>query len=610
MATPEELNEKELLAQAFSQFGSSDAQPGTPDPSIEAQPKTAKERKADAEAFAAEESLPEAIPLPTADTPVAPVQPIPGSRELLIQQQQAAKANLLKQQELAEKQSKSITNRPRTKFLKEDQSFAEAFSEPSEAQRAFAFNAGLALLSSSGTNNLSQRIGQALGSGMQGMQSARQAELDGIQKANESEMKLLQMKQQGIGLDMGFTKDIAAMDSAAAKAQADAVEKKAALEVAAQKTAFSQMSEAGKAQQQIKNAIDNKDYSLAAQIQKDYEKSTGVTGNKVTQAYDSIKGIRAENAQLTKLGTPEALAQIELNNSQIADQRRLAAGSGGQVIEIRDRETGEVTFSMGSGGAKTALNQRKLEVGLMDKQWMSDLIGSVDAEQDIVDTIGEVIFSPNYKDVSGNIEGTVLETPLLGPLYNQIIQTAPTRLLYRKANELSTRLALPQTRFFKPLSNTEWPIVRDAFKIPLSLDQDQVQDLFVTTRIPLILATTASAYNRRNPEMGTTAGTAASLEFASETMVSYIQKGLPLQAQDMETFGEEGYLNNNADYALKTWFPSADPALKNQGYILGQNNKLYTKDVVNAYVEAYKERSGVRDYNAEQFMKDNGMEMY
>ena len=566
-------------------------------------------------AFEASQGAPATSPAPVAS--VVPQQPALGSREALIAQQERVRQNAISQQEALQKSTAAITKRPRQRFLNEGQGFMDAFKNPGAGQRQFAINAGLSLLSSGGTQDLSQRIGHALGAGVQGMQAARQGELDVASQAAKAQQAALGLQATNLNTELGFTKDLMALDrqersdqAAIAKSQADAAEKKTALEVAAQKTAFSQMSDAGKAQQQIQNAIENKDYSLAAQIQKDYEKSTGVTGNKVTQAYDSIKGIRAENAQLTKLGTPEALAQIELNNSQIADQRRLAAGSGGQVIEMRDRETGEVTFSMGSGGAKAAINQRKLEVGLMDKQWMSDLIGSVDAEQDIVDTIGEVIFSPNYKDVSGNIEGTVLETPLLGPLYNQILQTAPTRLLYRKANELSTRLALPQTRFFKPLSNTEWPIVRDAFKIPLSLDQDQVQDLFVTTRIPLILATTASAYNRRNPEMGSTAGTAASLEFASETMVSYIQKGLPLQAQDMETFGKEGYLNNNADYALKTWFPSADPALKNQGYILGQNNKLYTKDVVNAYVEAYKERSGARDYNAEQFMKDNGMEMY
>jgi len=548
--------------------------------------------------------------------PVVPQQPALGSREALIAQQAQLRQNALAQQEALQASTEAITKRPRQRFLNEGQGFMDAFKNPGAGQRQFAINAGLSLLSSGGTQDLSQRIGHALGTGVQGMQAARQGEIDVASQAAKAQQAALGLEATNLNTELGFTKDLMALDrqeksdqAAIAKAQADTAEKKTALEVAAQKTTFSQMSDAGKAQQQIQNAIENKDYSLAAQIQTDYEKSTGVTGNKVTQAYDSIKGIRAENAQLTKLGTPEALAQIELNNSQIADQRRLAAGSGGQVIEMRDPDSGVVTFSMGSGGAKAAINQRKLEVGLMDKQWMSDLIGSVDAEQDIVDTIGEVIFSPNYKDVSGKFEGSILESDTLGPIYN-LAQQAPTRLLYRKVNELSTRLALPQTRFFKPLSNTEWPIVRGAFKIPLGLDQDQVQDLFVTTRIPLILATTASAYNRRNPEMGSTAGTAASLEFASETMVSYIQKGLPLQAQDMETFGKEGYLNNNADYALKTWFPSADPALKNQGYILGQNNKLYTKDVVNAYVEAYKERSGARDYNAEQFMKDNGMEMY
>lgn len=568
-------------------------------------------------AFEASQAAPVAsIAPPASVAPVVPQQPALGSREALIAQQAQLRQNALAQQEALQASTEAITKRPRQRFLNEGQGFMDAFKNPGAGQRQFAINAGLSLLSSGGTQDLSQRIGHALGAGAQGMQAARQGELDVASQAAKAQQAALGLQATNLNTELGFTKDLMALDrqeksdqAAIAKAQADTAEKKTALEVAAQKTAFSQMSDAGKAQQQIQNAIKNKDYSLAAQIQADYEKSTGVTGNKVTQAYDSIKGIRAENAQLTKLGTPEALAQIELNNSQIADQRRLAAGSGGQVIEMRDPDSGVVTFSMGSGSAKAALNQRKLEVGTMDKQWMSELIGSVDAEQDIVDTIGEVIFSPNYKDVSGKFEGSILESDTLGPLYN-LAQQAPTRLLYRKANELSTRLALPQTRFFKPLSNTEWPIVRDAFKIPLALDQDQVQDLFVTTRIPLILATTASAYNRRNPEMGTTAGTAASLEFASDTMVSYIQKGLPLQAQDMETFGKEGYLNNNADYALKTWFPSADPALKNQGYILGQNNKLYTKDVVNAYVEAYKERSGARDYNAEQFMKDNGMEMY
>ena len=198
MATPEELERKELLAQAFSQFGSPDAQAGTPDPSIEAQPKTAKERKADAEAFAAEESLPEAIPLPTAEAPVAPTQPIPlpsanvqepqaDPRQIATLQDLQGNVNRIdelsrQKQEALRARTIADKRRPRTRFVEEGKSFMDAFSNPSEAQRAFAFNAGLALLSSSGTNNLSQRIGQALGSGMQGMQTARQAELDTTKK--------------------------------------------------------------------------------------------------------------------------------------------------------------------------------------------------------------------------------------------------------------------------------------------------------------------------------------------------------------------------------------------------------------------------------------------
>ncbi len=207
MATQEQLEREKLLQQAFSQFGGD-----TP-----AEPAAAPQRDVRAERLA-EEAAATPIPLPRTQPVAAPTQPIPGSREILLAQQERARQNLLAQQALSEKQSRSITDRPRTKFLKKGQSFMDAFTDPSEAQRAFAFNAGIALLSSNGTNDLSQRIGQALGSGMQGMQATRQAELDAVQKANESEMKLLQMQQQGIGQEMGFTKELSAMDAASAQA--------------------------------------------------------------------------------------------------------------------------------------------------------------------------------------------------------------------------------------------------------------------------------------------------------------------------------------------------------------------------------------------------------
>ena len=170
MATPEELLErKELLAQAFSQAGSPDAE------SAQAAPvaRTAEERDVRAEELAAEQSLPAPIPLPTAEAPVAPTQPIP-LPSANVQEPQAdprqiatlqdLQGNVNRIDELSRQKQEALSartiadkRRPRTKFLKEGQSFMDAFT---------------------GTNNLSQRIGQALGSGMQGMQAARQAELD------------------------------------------------------------------------------------------------------------------------------------------------------------------------------------------------------------------------------------------------------------------------------------------------------------------------------------------------------------------------------------------------------------------------------------------------
>ena len=203
MATPEELNERELLAQAFSQFGS---------PSAQSAP-AAPQRDVREERLAAEQSLPAPIPLPAAEAPVAPPSAIPMGVQAppvdlgmqALEARQAELRDIRNRQAAAQVESgKTITNRPRTKFLKEGQSFAQAFSDPGEGQRAFAFNAGLALLSSSGTNNLSQRIGQALGSGMQGMQEARQGEIDSAVKAAQAKQASLASEASVIKEEMSF----------------------------------------------------------------------------------------------------------------------------------------------------------------------------------------------------------------------------------------------------------------------------------------------------------------------------------------------------------------------------------------------------------------------
>ena len=592
MATPEELNERELLAQAFSQFGSPDTQSAP----------AAPQRDVRAERLAAEQSLPAPIPLRTADAPVAPTQPIPGSRELLIQQQQAAKANLLKQQELAERQSKSITNRPRTKFLKEDQSFAEAFSEPSEAQRAFAFNAGLALLSSSGTNNLSQRIGQALGSGMQGMQSARQAELDGIQKANESEMKLLQMKQQGIGQDMGFTKEIAAIDSAAQQAQtandrykaeqtdkqkqvnykksrddvldnryitdtsynrgrditadrlaADELTREIAKYADEQDPAsFGNLSDIGQLTVQINDP--NVDPSTKVVLEKElYDlQNKPPEINKIITDRNQARNFRVQASDLPD-DDPNKAFLLESADLLEANANRLAYGSAGMTTTINPT-TGEMTITQG-GPANEGGQVGKSD--FYDSQTIANLT-TVNA-QAAVDAIRDV----DYGASSGRF-APIAEMFSIG-------LSDAERAAQTSANKINSQLMLLMTPYLKPMSDVDLKEAKVGMKIPNNLEPEYQMQWLVTQFPKLAMA------NLEVAAINTGDAPKRKMDFGSGMAISLIKPSYNYKEGRTEfmvntpTPDQRGrVVNNSVKDVLENFFPRASEAetFKGQGYTL------------------------------------------
>jgi hypothetical protein len=601
MATPEELEKKELLAQALSQFGGSGAQSAP----------AAPQRDVRAERLAAEQSLPAPIPFSTAEAPVAPVQPIPGSRELLIQQQQAAKANLLKQQELAERQSKSITNRPRTKFLKEGQSFAEAFSEPSEAQRAFAFNAGLALLSSSGTNNLSQRIGQALGSGMQGMQSVRQAELDGIQKANESEMKLLQMKQQGISQDMGFTKEIAAMDSAAREAQtandrykAELVAKKAqvdynrtrddildnryttdtsynrgrditadrlasealtreleAYEISQDPTSFANLSDIGQLTVQINDP--NLDPGTKSVLEKElYDiQNKPAEINKIITNRDGARNYRVEASNLPD---DDPNKEFLLQNADLleANANRLAYGSAGMTTQIG--KDGEVIITQGGPANKGG------QVGksdFYDSQTVANLT-TVNARAAV-----DVIRNPDFAASSGRF-APVAEMFSIGLSDSE-------RAAQTSAEKINSQLLLLMAPYLKPMSDVDLKEAKKGMKIPNNLEPEYQMQWLVTQFPKLAMA------NLDVAAINTGDAPQRKMDFGSGMALSLIKPSYNYKTRNTEfmvnvpTPDQRGrVVNNSVKDVLENFFPRASEAetFKGQGYTLlkGYNRVIPT----------------------------------
>ena len=143
-------------------------------------------------------------------TSPAPVSPVanPSAEQIMLAQQDAIRQNSLAQRTQAAETAKTIAQRPRQRFLNEGQGFMDAFKNPGAGQRQFAINAGLSLLSSGGTQDLSQRIGHALGAGVQGMQAARQGELDVASKAAQAKQAALAGEGEGLVQEGAFSRDI------------------------------------------------------------------------------------------------------------------------------------------------------------------------------------------------------------------------------------------------------------------------------------------------------------------------------------------------------------------------------------------------------------------
>lgn len=117
----------------------------------------------------------------------------------------------LQNQQLQAQQNYSSLNTgvPSMAFRREGQTFGEAFKDPSAAQRNAIIQFGLGLAGSDSTKNLSQRLAQALGPGIQTLQATRQAEQTKDLNESKAELARLQLQQQQLKSQFDLQKIIA-----------------------------------------------------------------------------------------------------------------------------------------------------------------------------------------------------------------------------------------------------------------------------------------------------------------------------------------------------------------------------------------------------------------
>jgi len=120
-----------------------------------------------------------------------PVDPL-----MQYQQQIAAarQAEIAAQQEMYQKML--ANDGVSTRFMQPGQSFMDAIRDPSKAQRAGLTNFGLQLMASSPTDNLSARLGKALGSGLGAMTTQREKQLTREQQLSKLNLAALKSKRE------------------------------------------------------------------------------------------------------------------------------------------------------------------------------------------------------------------------------------------------------------------------------------------------------------------------------------------------------------------------------------------------------------------------------
>jgi len=552
MATQEELEFQALLNQAMAESGQSPS--GMP---VQAVDPVRAERLA----FEASQAAPVA-PVNRFAAPVVPEQPAPGSRDALLAQQDQLRQNAIAQQEAYQKSAEAITQRPRQRFLNEGQGFMDAFKNPGAGQRQFAINAGLSLLSSGGTQDLSQRIGHALGAGVQGMQQARQGELDVASRLAQAEQAKLGLEEKGLTREVGFTKTLMDLDTstaaaatAATKAEADLVRQ---------------------------NALQDRQVATFNQGQTTFNQAQN-TIKPTTKVVFGPSGVNEEVYTDTN-GNFVTANRIPLSDDQVSRMGQRPSATAG--FQITTNAEGETVITQGG-----PVKGQPGNLGTAKPSALAPIDFMKNAQDDAtaLTSITDIILSPGFEDIQGSFEGLAYKSEFLSGF-------APNeqRMLNSQLSKLDNLIAIRKSDFMKPMSDRDWPIIQQIFQTDRRLDQSETIDVMVSQKIPAAADAIERGWNAENVKLqsrglpGMT-GPQARMGFATSVMLPFMQRAaLPL--------------NSNATSASMkkaiNSFPKPDSSLIGQGFFYSAKlNRVIPKEAIESLAlsvnDALREQKGM-----------------
>lgn len=481
-------------------------------------------------AFEASQAAPVA-PANRFATPVAPEQPAPGSRDALLAQQDQLRQNAIAQQEAYQKSTEAITQRPRQRFLNEGQGFMDAFKNPGAGQRQFAINAGLALLSSGGTQDLSQRIGHALGAGVQGMQQARQGELDVASRLAQAEQAKLGLEEKGLTREVGFTKTLMDLDTSTAAAAAATTKAEADLV--------------------RQNALQDRQMTTFTQGQTTFNQAQ----NTIKPTQKVVFGPNGVNQDVytNADGNFVTANKVPLTDKQVSNMGPRPSTTAGFQITTNP-ETGETVITQGGPVKGQAGNLGSARPATLET---IDFMANAQDDATALTSIADIILSPGFEDIQGSFEGLAYGSDFISGFMPK-----EQRMLNSQLTKLDNLIAIKNSDFMKPLSDPDWLVIQKIFQTDRRLDQAETIDVMVAQKVPAAADAIERGWNAENVKLqsrglpGMT-GSQARMGFATSVMLPFMQRAkLPLESSPTSA---------SMTKAINT-FPKADSSLMGQGF--------------------------------------------
>jgi hypothetical protein len=461
----------------------------------------------------------------------------------------------------------------------------------------------MALLSDDGTKSLSQRIGQALGSGAQGLQEVRQQGIASDVQAEKAKLAALQLEQEGAQQQMGFTKDIAGMQAAAQAVQTANERYEAGVRTATEQTAydrgrdtradkivdqqrtydigrdvrtdrlkqeeidqsileynasqdptsFANLPSAGKLQVQIRNLeATGGDPSLVRVLQKDLSNELNKSPDISDIEKDRNRARVLRSNAMNLADGPEKNQLIQTAELLEAKANRSAYGSQGIQMSV-DPNTGVVTTTIGGRGKDPALVGKS---DFYDSQNIANLT-TTNARAAV-----DIIKNPDFAASSGRTAPIAQALPYLLSDAQMAAQVG--------AEKINSQLQLLMAPYLKPMSDPDLKAAYKGMKIPNELQPEYQMEWVINSfpRLAMSNIELAGINTKDAPQRKMDFGTGMALSLI-EPIYDYKEGKTKFMVMTPVPDERGRVVKNSVQNVIQNFFPRKSEAdtFKGQGYV-------------------------------------------